>query len=182
MRRFSTITWFLLIAFVLGIGLLVHRVGADPPVAQAPRQMPVMEEAVVIEEAPLNAKEIAKYKFNFEALRSDARLRDLAEQKLEAARTEFESRYKEFLVGRGTLDFLLGASVRYLESELALRESDADQVSALEKHWTFMRQCEEVNRERFYAGRIPAKDYLETKHYRLNAELRLVQVRTKKAK
>jgi hypothetical protein len=179
MRLFSILTWFLLIVLIFGIGPRFHRVGADPPVVRDLQDVRLPEENVVINDSPLNAKAVAQGKFDFEAMRSDARLRELAQQKLDAVRTEFDARCKEFLAGRGTLEFVLKSSLRYLHSEVAVCEKRTDQMAALERHWAMLRCIEEVNRGRFEAGRIPTKDYKESIFYRMQAEIWLHQARDK---
>ncbi len=119
----------------------------------------------------LGSKVVAKAKY--ESARVE--VRELERAKLAAARGEVEARFKEFLEGRGTLDILLAASQRWLDAERAVHPERADQVAALEKHWLLARRAEEVNRARHDAGRIPTKDYLQTKHVRLQTEIALQQ-------
>src|SRR5207237_10486747 len=120
---------------------------------------------------PLRTQALARFKH---ALRqSDPR--QLARAKLDVARAEAEPRFQEFLAGRGTLDILLGAAQRWLDSELALCERDADRVAALARHWQLVWTIETVNRARYEAVRIPLQDLAQTQYARLEAELNLVQ-------
>ena len=82
------------------------------------------------------------------------------------------------MAGRGTLSFFLSSSERLLEAERALSDKKADQVVAIESHWKRMRQIEKVNEERFDAGRIPIQDVLQSRFYRLQAEIRLERARS----
>jgi hypothetical protein len=113
-----------------------------------------------------------------EASRSDAmelrkEMRDLAER-------AWDSRMKEFLEGRGTMNVLLTASHRRLESELALARNDTARQAALEQYLDVTRTIEERNRLRMEAGRIPRGHYLESHYARLEAELWWLQAVRKK--
>jgi outer membrane protein TolC len=65
-----------------------------------------------------------------------------------------------------------------LEAERALSDERAEQVKAIESHWKRLREIEKVNEERFDAGRIPIQDVLESRFYRLQAEIRLERARS----
>jgi hypothetical protein len=131
-----------------------------------------------LETNPLDAKALAKAKL---ALAS-TKLADLKKAKLEVARGAHDARYKEFMAGRGTLDFMFDASLRLLDSERAVTDKVADVEAACERHWIFTKRVEEVNKDRFEAGRIPIHDYLEAQYYRLQAEIWLVEAREKNKK
>lgn len=103
----------------------------------------------------------------------------LLQHKLEAASTEFEARWKEFLAGRGTLEFLLSAALRVLESEQAVNTKPFEHLAALDRHFAWMSLIDEVNTGRFESGRIPVQDYAEARYFRLDAEIKLLQARAK---
>ncbi len=124
---------------------------------------------------PLEAGELARDRFAL----TQANLQDLARAKLVAATTAFEARWKEFLAGRGTQDFLIESARCVLESEQALSENTADQQAALEKYWQRLRLIEKVNKARWDAGRLPFKEYLESRYYRQQAEIWLLEARQK---
>jgi hypothetical protein len=111
----------------------------------------------------------------FEAAHSYAA--QMMRERVEATRTEYESRFKEFLAGRGTLDFLIGSSLRLLEAGLALARNNTSRLAAFERHWRFAFESETINRGRFEAGRVPVQDYAESKYVRLEAEIWLAQAR-----
>lgn len=94
----------------------------------------------------------------------------IAAAKVEAARVQLDARYKEFLAGRGTLDFLIESAGNLLEAERTVSERPADRRAALERYWTRMREMELVTHARYNAGRIPQYDYLHTQDHRLEAE------------
>jgi hypothetical protein len=127
---------------------------------------------------PLNAKEIAKIKFDT----SEARLPQLAQEKLQVARQAYAAREEEFLAGRGTLDFLLEVSLLLLESERAISAKAADQVAALRSHWRRAKGIEDVNQQRHRDGRVSLQEYLQTVGHRMQAEVWLIQARPKSSK
>src|SRR5262249_25367116 len=89
----------------------------------------------------------------------------------EAAKLELDSRTKEFMAGRGTLDITMGASKRLLEAERESSPKRADQIAACEAHLNRMKEIENVNRQRFNAGRIGIQDLAESTYYRIEAEI-----------
>src|SRR5262245_13088585 len=100
MCRYFAIAFLAVAAYALSGVTITSRVEADP-LAATP---------------PLDAKETAKAKFA--ALHADPK--ELAKLRLEVARGIFDARQREFMAGRGTLEFLLRDSERCLEAELAL--------------------------------------------------------------
>jgi hypothetical protein len=120
---------------------------------------------------PPYAKSTARWKW--QAAHADPR--ELARMKVEAARVVYGARQREFLAGRGTLEFFFQASMNLLESERAVAGSEAEQIIALEKHWARVRMCEDFNHWRFETNRIPIQDYMQSKHERLRAEIWLIE-------
>jgi hypothetical protein len=92
----------------------------------------------------------------------------LARAKVDAARTECDARFQEFLSGRGTLDILQGAARRRLDAERAL---SGEEAAAVERYWELTRVIETVNHGRMEAGRIPVKEWQESRATRIGAEL-----------
>ncbi len=153
-----------------------------PPVAvRAPGEdVEVPEEVTLAGESPnpLLSRDLARSKFEV----SQGNLRDLRLAKLAAARETADARMKEFLAGRGTLDFLMASSRQMLEAEQDVSTTPTERVAALERHWQRMRLIEEINRVRYDAGRIPIQDYSDCKYYRLQAEIWLIEARGKAGK
>ena len=114
--------------------------------------------------------------------KADDKMKALIKAQYETALGEARARWLEFIAGRGTLSFCLSSSERLLEAERALSDKKAHQVVAIENHWKRMRQIEKANEERFDAGRIPIQDVLESRFYRLQAEIRLERARSDLAK
>jgi RNA polymerase sigma factor (sigma-70 family) len=98
-------------------------------------------------------------------------LKTLLKDRYDAAHTEAEARWKEFLAGRGTLDIALGASRRLLDAERSLSAKKEDQIAALEKYLERIKSMNEINEGRFNAGRIAIQDVAQTRFYRYDAEL-----------
>jgi hypothetical protein len=114
-------------------------------------------------------KDIARAKF--EATGIDRQT--LITAKLETARNEYEGREKQFLAGQGTLDILLSASRRLLESDREVSWSDSERIAALERYWQRSLFVERINRGVAEAGRLPWKEYLITTFHRLGTEMEL---------
>jgi hypothetical protein len=62
--------------------------------------------------------------------------------------------------------------------ERSLSSNEVDRIAALENHWKRMRNVEIVNRLRFEAHRIPIQDFMESRFYRIQAEIRLENARS----
>jgi hypothetical protein len=122
---------------------------------------------------PLGCREFARAKF--EATSTDAKT--LALEKFYAANVALGGRFKEFLAGRGSLDFLLDTSLHLMESELALRDDKASHVAAIERHWLQCKLAEDIDWERYVARRIPIQDCAWSMYERLKAELRLIEAK-----
>jgi hypothetical protein len=116
------------------------------------------------EDPVVNPKELAQAKARL--VRADPAA--LARAKVDAARTECDARFKEFLSGRGTLDILQGAARRRLDAERVL---PGEEAAAVERYWELTRVIETVNHGRKEAGRIPVKGWLESRATRIGAEL-----------
>lgn len=128
--------------------------------------------------APLDRKEEARAKF----AASQPDLRKMSRERLEAVQEEFEARFKEFVAGRGTLDFLLNANSRRLQSELAVAPDDASRLAAFERHWRFASEVDSINMARFDAGRVPITDYSMSRAFRLDAQIKLVEAKARLGK
>jgi hypothetical protein len=129
-------------------------------------------------EGRLDTKELARARFA--ASRAD--VQKLAEDRTKAARIQAAERYKEFLVGRGTLDLLFESLAVLLKAEWDLLGPHVDPVPLLERYWAQTCGIEAVNERRSNAGRIAYKDYLESQFERLGAELGLIRAEKEKAR
>lgn len=128
--------------------------------------------------SPSVLKDIAKAKR--EALRTDSK--DLARAKLEAARMVYDGRLIAYVAGRGTIDYLLEASLLVSEAELALAETEEDRILFLERSWLQAKLAEDLNESRYKVGRIQSEDYAKAKYNRLEAQRRWVEAVKKNEK
>jgi hypothetical protein len=103
----------------------------------------------------------------------------LLEVRYQTARTAADYRWKEFLEGRGTQNFLFDSLRVLLDSDRELNPAPAHQTEALEKHLHRTRLIEQVDKKRYDAGRISVADYSEAKLQRLEAEILLEQTKSK---
>jgi hypothetical protein len=113
----------------------------------------------------------------YAASRADARTTALARR--DAAFEAVEARVREFLAGRGTLDFMLAAARQMRNSGMALSTTPADRLLVREVYWTLLYHAERVNRARYEANRIPIQDHMQTRYYRLEAEGDLLEARAR---
>ncbi len=107
------------------------------------------------------------------------RLQALLKERLNAARTEWDARMREFLTGLGTLEFLFGASQRLVKAQRAMSDRKEDLLTALEDHVKRMKKVEEIEKKRFDEGRIPIYVLAESTYYRAEAEIQLERAKAK---
>ncbi len=110
--------------------------------------------------------------------KSEDKLKELMKARLQAAETEADMRMKEFIVGKGTLDILFGASRRLLSAKLDLSDKREDRMAALEAHLQRMKKLEAVNQQRFDDYKVQENPSL-VKFYRLDAEIELERAKAK---
>jgi hypothetical protein len=103
--------------------------------------------------------------------KASEKLKVLLKARYDMANVEAHARWSEFQAGRGTLDFLFGASRHLLDAERELSERKADQIAALERYLWCMREIEKVNQQRFDNGRLPIQDVAEARYNRIQAEI-----------
>jgi outer membrane protein TolC len=108
------------------------------------------------------------------------KMKALLKARLEAALKEAEGRRQVYREGEsGTLNDLASSSLRLLEAERELSDQKADQIAALENHWQRMKELEEINQERFKAGRVSVMDLSQARFYRLQAEIWLERAKAR---
>jgi RNA polymerase sigma factor (sigma-70 family) len=155
---------------------------APPPAAEPgpkPKANPPAPPAA--EEDPDNfwPMDEAKVKALLEASTAGKKLKELLKERLTTAHEEALGRYQQFLAGRGTMDALLGASLRLLDAEKELSDKKDDQVAALQRHLRRMKEMEKILEAMFQAGRASQADYAQAKSYRLQAEIWLEKAKEK---
>src|ERR1700733_1862276 len=75
--------------------------------------------------------------------RARSSLPELLQEKLCVARACYLANEQEFQTGRGDLLTLFEAELGLQESELALADSDAGRIAALERHWDRTQRIEQ---------------------------------------
>ncbi len=116
-------------------------------------------------------KEIARDKA--EALRADPR--QLARERLTAARVGLEASTQEFQAGHITADMVLLWTLRVFDAELALLDKGADPTSLLEWRWKTLRLIETIADVMLEAGKIDISDVEEFRSICLDAEIAWVR-------
>ncbi len=106
-----------------------------------------------------------------------ARLSDLERARLEAIRSAYDGREREFLAARGRLDLLLADSEYLLQAELALATTAEAKGIAFERFWQRAFLADWVTEFRHAAGRVPDGVFARTRLARLEAEARLLEAR-----
>jgi hypothetical protein len=127
----------------------------------------------------LPALEEARVKELLEAAKVSDKLKGLLKDQYQAALDMARARWEEFMMGRGTLDSQIEASLRLLDAERDLSDKKGDQLTALENHWQRMKEFEKINQIRFDAGRVPIADNAQTKFYRIQAEIWLERAKAR---
>jgi len=108
---------------------------------------------------------------------TEPRLRWMPKDKYNNALIEIASRYREFVVGRGTLDAMFDAARRCLAARLDLLTDPAQRMQARVEYRDFLLRAEKLNQARFDAGAIKRQDLEQTRYERLSAEIELARAR-----
>jgi RNA polymerase sigma factor (sigma-70 family) len=106
----------------------------------------------------------------------------LMKDRVEAAKVEVDIRTQQYKQGRGTLDFLFGASKRLLKKKWEEKDKNADQLAALQAHLDRMKKILDINQQRFEDGKESMENVVEAKYYRLEAEIWLERAKAGKLK
>lgn len=123
----------------------------------------------------LSSRELARAQYGASA----PDLHQLRTGMRDAARIAHIGRLRNMYAARGTLDFTLRWSLRWLEAERRLARNDEEFLPALERHWMTLRQLEDLNQARYLAGRVAVQDLAQSREYRLEAEIWLADARAR---
>jgi hypothetical protein len=110
---------------------------------------------------------------------SDDELQKLLIDRYNAAISELEDRYNEFLAGHATLDLMEGVVRRVASSGVELKKKPEDRIALREQLLDFMKRMEEIQKARFDAARIPQADVQRARYFRLDAEIQLLKEKRK---
>jgi RNA polymerase sigma factor (sigma-70 family) len=109
-----------------------------------------------------------------------APIKKLLRKRYDHAFTEATYRWKEFLAGRGTLEFLYGALNRLLQAEQGIITSPSEQLTLLKQHEKRAKEILAINEERFQMGRITIQDVASSRYYHIEAEIMLERAKQPK--
>ena len=104
---------------------------------------------------------------------------ELAQERLEAARTAFRDRAERYRRGweDASLYLLLKSYEQLLEAELALFDKPFDRLAALARNWLHVWTAEQIVEAKYRVGRVSLADFMHAKVERLDAEIKLVEAR-----
>jgi hypothetical protein len=104
--------------------------------------------------------------------------RELAIARLGAALEYQQARWKEFVAGKTTAEYLVDGFRLLAEAERGVHDQDAAaQEAALERVWISTREAERIARARYEAASFPILQYVESQIERLEAEIAWAGVR-----
>jgi hypothetical protein len=108
---------------------------------------------------------------------ADDPTREMIKERYRTAGRESNLRLQVFTAGArgGTIDVLLGALQRRLESELALSSRPEDQNEARRKNLECLQAIVAVNKARYDVGQIAQQDLEQCKYKVLEAEIRIAE-------
>jgi hypothetical protein len=97
----------------------------------------------------------------------------LLKKRHNAALMALQASYREFLVGRGTVEFVYDAARNLLTARLELCTAPTDQLALRRDYLNWTQRMESIQKSRMQQGRAAAKAYHEATSQRLQAELEL---------
>jgi hypothetical protein len=128
--------------------------------------------------SPLSWKELAQA--HFQATRAE--IGNLARSRLAAAELGLEAQFKQFAAGRQgvTAEFLFSWAQRMSEAKLSFPLKREERIAALEQLWQQAFECERIGKSKYKAGKDDITVYAPALYFRLAAEIRLAEARSKK--
>jgi len=113
----------------------------------------------------------------FEIDNAQPTLRKMLKERVNSAVEVVHGRYREFCVGRGTLDVTFEWAQRALTARLELLSDPAQLLQVLVEYRDFLKAIEDMNQKRFNFGAIKRQDLEQSRYERLTAEIELVKTR-----
>jgi hypothetical protein len=118
-------------------------------------------------------KEAAKRAFEM----GQTDLRNLARRRREAARIQFQERFRKYRAGAqdATLDLLLQSAAFLVEAELSALEKPTpdDRLASRAADWRFAQEADKIVEAKYKVGRVSLADFMQARHARLEAEIQL---------
>jgi RNA polymerase sigma factor (sigma-70 family) len=99
---------------------------------------------------------------------------------LDAAQKQFDGRWREFVAGKTSADFIVPWSGKLLEATLRVCEKSSEKIEACKAHIERLKAVEEVNKKKLDDGAIAPTQYYQIVYYRIEAEIMLDEMRRRK--
>ena len=110
---------------------------------------------------------------------SDSKVRQLQKERLAVLKEIAADKNGRYQQGHLTADDALQATAEVLKAELELADSDDARIRVLAQLVQIAKELEDINDQRFKAGRCPPSDRLAAKANRLEAEIELERAKAK---
>src|SRR5262249_36710278 len=109
----------------------------------------------------------------------DSKEVQLVKEKVLCCQREYDLRYGQYRVGRGTISVLIECSRRLRDAQVDLASTPAERLVALNGFLARSKWACELNRKRWEAGTLLEQDYQQTKFEVKDAELRILRAEKK---
>jgi hypothetical protein len=111
------------------------------------------------------------------AAAGDDELRRLLKERYNAALDEANAHWQQFLAGREPQEQLVGCFGRLRDAGLPVHEKVADRLAFQQAYVDLLREVEKISQAKYDAGRVPVAELYHARYLRLDAEIRLLQLR-----
>ena len=104
---------------------------------------------------------------------------ELRKAQLEAAEGVYKGFTEQYAAGRITLAPVTDWSRCLLDTQLAVAASREERIAACQKYLERTKDCENVSKSKFEAGRLFIADYKAATYFRIEAEILLFKAQAK---
>jgi hypothetical protein len=112
----------------------------------------------------------------------DDRIRSLLKQQQNALSIALESRFKEWVAGRGTLPFLNRDTEALCKVRLELCKNDKERIAILKQLVEWTNAIEALTRIRLQQEKCATQDWKETQYVMFDAQIKLLRMERQAAK
>jgi hypothetical protein len=102
---------------------------------------------------------------------TDSKLTQIYKLRQNAAQVAIESRFKEWVAGRGTQAFLIRSAEDLLSFRLDLAPSDLDKLAIRKQYVEFATVFEQLTRLRYESDKVPTQDLKQVEYFLLDAKI-----------
>ncbi len=106
----------------------------------------------------------------------DDQIRGLLKLQQNALSDALESRFKEWVAGRGTGPFLMRDSERLCKVRLELCNNDKERIAILKQLVEWTKSNESLARIRFHQGKCATQDWKQTEYFMFDAQIKLLRM------